>query len=150
MLLAGLTPTELIATTDDDFDLEQGRLAVSGNPGRVINLADSVVALFAGEQMLWSTETDSRLDSDDLEARLQLAALDGGLLEPGRIDAGVLRHTYLAYLVRQGIRLSELERVVGPMPPKVLVSYGSLSPEGPGMPLEQIERVYPVFETDRH
>ena len=71
-----------------------------------------------------------------------------------RLDAGIdgvidvttdcLRHTYVAFLVRQGIRFSELTRIVGYLPAEVLGAYSALSPRGSRFPREAIDVVYPA------
>ena len=68
-----------------------------------------------------------------------------GLVNPGEITPQALRHTYIAYLVRQGVRLSDLERVAGDMPPTVLAAYAAFSPPGPGTPLDSMEHDYPAL-----
>jgi hypothetical protein len=61
------------------------------------------------------------------------------------MTADALRHGYLAFLVRQGARITELERVGGSMPAGQLSAYAALSPAGPGKRLDAVERVYPAL-----
>jgi succinoglycan biosynthesis transport protein ExoP len=56
-----------------------------------------------------------------------------------------LRHTYIIFLVRQGIRLSDLSKITGDMPPAILAGYTAFSPPGSGMPLDSVERTYPAL-----
>ena len=56
-----------------------------------------------------------------------------------------LRHTYVAFLVRQGIRFADLARLVGPIPPEELAAYGALAPTGPRVAIDAIERVLPAL-----
>ena len=84
-------------------------------------------------------------DREELDARLQLAALEGELPESDRITAEDLRHTYLVYLVRQGMRLSELERIVGKMPSKTLLGYRQFYPDEAHGTLDEISSIYPLF-----
>ncbi len=83
---------------------------------------------------------DAPPDLDDL----RLLAHDAGLPLADQVDAAALRHTYRLYLVRQGMRLRELERVVGPEPRARLTALAAYSPKGPGKPLEDVELVYPL------
>ncbi|MDX2457948.1 MAG: hypothetical protein QNL87_10610, partial [Gammaproteobacteria bacterium] len=64
---------------------------------------------------------------------------------PAEITPKALRHTYIAYLVRHGVRLSDLERVTGYMPPTVLASYATFSPPGSGLSLDSVECDYPAL-----
>jgi hypothetical protein len=70
------------------------------------------------------------------------AAHDAGVEDAVEVTAAVLRHTYVAYLVRQGARLADIERVVGRLPPAAYTDYGRLSPPGAGVPLDRIETAY--------
>ena len=83
--------------------------------------------------------------SDDLAATITLAAVDAGLHEPERVNAETLQHSYLAYLVRQGVKLSEVNKIVGGISTTRLASYAQLSPAGPGKSLDEIELAYPLF-----
>jgi site-specific recombinase XerD len=86
------------------------------------------------------------LGAGDLEALLTCAAHDAGLVNPTEVTPQVLCHTYIAYLVRQGVRLSDLESITGYMPPTVLAAYATFSPPGSGMSLDSVERDYPALK----
>ena len=73
------------------------------------------------------------------------AAHDAGVPDAHDVDADVMRHTYISFLVRQGLRLSELEKAVGPVPPALFLHYRTLSPEGPGRSLDGVNCVFPAF-----
>ena len=79
----------------------------------------------------------------DLSAALVCAAVDSGLPDPQEITAEAIRHSYIAYLVRQGLRLSELEQVTGHLEPSVISSYGAYSPPQEGRHLAEIEMLHP-------
>lgn len=81
------------------------------------------------------------------EAQALLACLvhDAGLTHPDEVSPEQLCHTYRAFLVRQGLRLTELGRMVGYVPATVLANYKPLSPPGSGRSLEEIEWLYPAL-----
>jgi hypothetical protein len=81
-----------------------------------------------------------------LLARIPLLAHDAGLAHPAEVQAESLRHTYICYLVRQGVRLTEIERVIGRLPAAALARYGVYSPAGAAKPLDQIRLDYPAWE----
>lgn len=60
----------------------------------------------------------------------------------------------MAYLVRKGVKLSELDKVVGVMAPTVRTAYGVFSQPGAARSLDAIERVYTAlqhfFNTQAH
>jgi hypothetical protein len=77
---------------------------------------------------------------------LLFTAHDAGLTRPPDVTPESVRHTYLAYLVRQGVRLNDLPGLVGPVPPAMLAAYGVHSPPGSAVPLESVGSVYPALE----
>ena len=81
----------------------------------------------------------------DIDGLVACAAHDAGLMNAGEVTSETLRYTYLAYLVRQGARLAEIGELIGRIPPAAYREYGLLSPPGPGLPMEEIDPVYPVL-----
>jgi hypothetical protein len=81
----------------------------------------------------------------DLSAALVCAAVDSGLPDPQEITAEAIRHSYIAYLVRQGLRLSELEQITGHLEPSVISSYSAYSPPQEGRHLSEIELLHPAL-----
>jgi hypothetical protein len=76
---------------------------------------------------------------------LVCAAVDSGLPDADGITAEAIRHSYIAYLVRQGLRLSELEQVVGRLEPQIISSYRAYSPPQEGRHLHEIELLHPAL-----
>ncbi|HYE34346.1 integrase [Methylocaldum sp.] len=148
MLLSGLSLEEIAGLPAEKFDLADDRLHVDGKNARTLPLPRRL--------KIWLTESedspawgsfDTAPGADDLASFIACAAIDSGLTQPETIDAPALRHTYISHLVRQGIRLSELERVVGPLPAKTLAGYGRLSPPGPGLPADRVPLIYPALSS---
>ena len=63
----------------------------------------------------------------------------------GEVTAETLRHTYLAWLVRQGARFAEIGEFIGRLSPAAHHEYLLLAPPGPGRPMEEIDPVLPVL-----
>jgi integrase len=148
LLLNGVSPQELLLIDEDHIDLDSGRITIPGNPRRGLTLPASAEGLFTENDDSaagWKGANEIGLDMEELDARLQLAALEGKLPESHRITALDLRHTYLLYLVKQGIRLSELEGIVGKMPSKILLGYRNFTPDEADKSLDEISTVYPLF-----
>lgn len=70
------------------------------------------------------------MSGEDLATELLCAAHDAGLERPIEITPAALRHSYLAFLARQGIRLGDLGRLVGRLTPEQAGVYSALAPEG--------------------
>ena len=76
-----------------------------------------------------------------------MAAIDAGMPRPEEITAESIRHTYIVYLVRQGIRLGELSQIVGTLSPSAQLSYSQYSPARPGRNIEDLNKIHPVLES---
>lgn len=147
VLLCGLNIEEAVALQAEHIDLENRRLNLAGGNPRTLPLPRTLCGLFADARPLPAWRLDEEADTEELEALIACAAVDSGLPRPEEINAEALCHSHLLYLVRQGIRLSELERVVGPLPAKTLAWYGRFSPPGPGLRLEAIQLTHPVLRS---
>ena len=145
LLLSGLTLEEAAALTPEDFDLDHNTIQIQGSEPRVIAIADPLKALFERSVKLPAWHGNIPISVDDLAAIISLAAIDSGMPHPEEISAEAIRHTYIVYLVRQGLRLSELSQLVGHLSPTTQLSYSSYSPPRHGCSLREIEKTHPVL-----
>lgn len=147
LLLSGLSLEEAAALSAAQIDVENGRLRVGSAPVRELILAPRLRAWLAvsGMQPAWAATRPA--DPDELAAAIACAAVDCGIAEPASVDAESIRHTYIVFLVRQGLRLLQLERVVGRLGARTLAGYAPYSPPGAGLPLEAVTLVHPVLAT---
>ena len=113
---------------------------------RTLAISRTLKSLFAqsGDLPVW--DADKPASSDDLAAVLLCAAVDSGLPNPGEITAEAIRHSYIAYLVRQGLRLSDLEQITGYLEPSVISSYSAYSPPQQGRGIDDIELLHPALD----
>jgi polysaccharide biosynthesis transport protein len=144
LVLSGLTPAECVMLEARAIDLAAGTVQAPGD-GRVIRLSPALAALFAGHRPvpLWIDDPAGG-GAAGLLARIELLAHDAGLAHPAEVDAAAVRHTYICYLVRQGARLTEIERIIGRLPAAELARYAVYSPAGAAKPLAQVALVYPA------
>jgi succinoglycan biosynthesis transport protein ExoP len=145
LLLSGLTLDEAASLKTDQIDLEQGTITVTGSVPRTLTLNRAVKTLFAqsGNHPIWNA--NKLASSADLAAVLLCSAVDSGLPNPDEITAEAIRHSYIAYLVRQGLRLSDLEQITGYLEPSVISSYSSYSPPQKGCGIDNIELLHPAL-----
>jgi polysaccharide biosynthesis transport protein len=80
---------------------------------------------------------------DDVAAQVMCAAYDAGLDAADEVTPRTLRHTYLAYLLRQGVRFADLGRIVGRLPQNEMALYMRLASPQTRVPFEQIDPVLP-------
>ena len=147
-LFSGLTLDELASLKWSDVDTRSNLLTLPDD--RVHALIPPFADLLreaAGtlKEGYVASKRGTMLSTDDLAGLLAAAAHDAGLEQAESVDADMMRHTYISFLVRQGARLSELERVVGPLPPASFLHYRKLSPRGPGVHLSALNIVFPAF-----
>lgn len=142
-LLSGLTFEEATSLTAAQIDLETATLTVGGARPRTLTVSSSFKALLAqsGDRPAWDVDQSA----EDLAAALLCAAVDSGLPNPTEITAAAIRHSYITYLVRQGLRLSELEQITGQLEASVISSYSSYSPPQQGRSLDEIEWLHPAL-----
>ena len=153
LLLSGLNEEEVSAMTTGDIDLDSAELFVRGEHERKIAVASAITAVLSGclpeklsaDAPVFPDSSGEALGKIDLGALLSCAAHDAGLANPDEVTLQALRHTYLAYLVRQGVRLSDLGAIAGDMPPSELAAYTTYSPPGTGVSLDSVERIYPAL-----
>lgn len=151
-LLAGADREELAGLVWEDVDRDAGVLRVGGSSGRALPLAGALRAALEAAGLdddpppagpLLRDAQGRALGSDEVEGLLLCAAHDAGLDAPVEVTAAALRHTYLAYLVRQGVRFADLPAVVGSLPAAVLGAYSHLAPVGQRLAAGEVEWVYP-------
>jgi hypothetical protein len=110
---------------------------------RTLRIGNAFKSLFAqsGDGPAWDADNSS----GELSIALLCAAVDSGLPNPEELTAAAIRHSYIAYLVRQGLRLSDLEQITGYLEPSVISSYSSYSPPQQGRSIDDIELIHPAL-----
>ena len=68
--------------------------------------------------------------------------------EAETVTAEALRHSYLAFLVRQGIRFADIGRIAGELPSQALKAYMGLAPSHMRLALEQLRLTMPALEEE--
>ena len=121
LLLSGVSPDEALALRWSDVDLAGNRIHVGGGAARDIALHDSLRALLAARAPAARSEfvlgeEDRPPSRDTVNAQLLCGAHDAGIENAIEVTPDCLRHTYVAFLVRQGIRFADLTRLVGNLP----------------------------------
>ena len=148
-VLSGLTLEDLASLKWDDIDIEGGVMHLPD--GRVYTMQAPLRSLLARRgpgapgTVLFADPDGKPLTVADLEGLIACAAYDAGIGAAADITARVLRHTYVAFLVRQGLRMGELSRLVGHVPPLLFTAYGRLAPPGAHVSLNRIDAILPAL-----
>jgi integrase len=152
-LLSGLSAEELVALDWDQIDLDAGTIRVTGDSIRTLPLNDALRNLIAARRAsqpevagtLLHSPAGGPLSLDDIGSLVMYAAYDAGLDGADEATPRALRHTYLVYLLRQGIRFADIGRIIGRLPPHELSAYMRYAPSQPRRPLEQIDLTLPAL-----
>jgi len=152
-LLSGLSAEEIVALAWDQIDLDAGTIRVSGGSSRTLPLGDPLRRLLAArrafqpqaEGTVLRGPSGGPLPLHDVRSLVMYAAYDAGIDGADEVTLRTLRHTYLVYLLRQGIRFADIGRIVGRLPQEELAGYMRFAPSQPRRPLEQIDLVLPAL-----
>jgi len=154
LLLSGVSPDELVALRWGDVDLDRGVVRLAGVPARQIALPEALRQHLAAQPAHraedWLIAGPDRASMrDDIDAQLLCAAHDAGLADASDVTADCLRHTYIAYLLRQGIKFADLARLVGALPRAVLAQYSAISPAERRSSGGEVDTTYPPIRAAR-
>lgn len=152
-LLAGLTSEEVRGLRREHVDLDGRVIHVPGESARILTAAQPLLALLA-QRTLHGEPTEGPLLGDpqgrpltaeDVERLVVCAAQDACIEDAAAVTPEVLRHTYIAFLVRQGIRFADLAPFVGRLSTSSLAAYAPLSPPRMRVPAEAVDPVLPAL-----
>ena len=132
LLFNGLSLAEILMLAPENLNIQTSMIIIPQRRNVVMN---SSVAECLNSQSAcsdWPSE-------EEIDTLLCCTAIDCGLPEAQQLNAQTLRHTYLLFLVRQGIKLADLAKIVGSLTPSQLMELSRFSPAQPGLPLESIE-----------
>lgn len=144
LLLSGVSPYELPLLHKACFDRTAGRLEVPGANRRELSL-DAAVWRYIGAVVDDMDDARMALPVAELDRRLLDAAQAARLADPGGVTALALWHTYVVFLIRQGIDHAALVRRVGSVPQAVLATLIPYAPPGGNRPLDRIDLTYPTL-----
>ena len=144
LLLCGISPYELPLLHSSCFDRAADLVSIPGSSRRDIRLGAGV---WPRLEQVMATMDDAQmaLPVSELNARLVRAAQDAQLADPGSINALALWHTYVIYLIRQGIDASALAGRAGAVPSDVYAVLMHYAPAGGSRPLSTIDFTYPAL-----
>jgi uncharacterized protein involved in exopolysaccharide biosynthesis len=150
LLLSGISAEEALALERSDVDLARRVIKVRGASPREIEVSERLAALLPTGPTLPGTRVlavgaAGEPGVEDLGAALLCAAHDANVERAADVTPACLRHTYIAYLVRQGLRFADLTRIVGSLPAAALAEYSALAPPGARVGAEAVERVFPAL-----
>ena len=154
-LLCGLRAQEIAALKVSDLSAEADGtriLKVPGDSARTLPLVGPLSGLYAAadpaaqELPLIPAALGRPMQVDDIDAIVTSSAFDAGVEQPQSVTPESLRHTYVAFLVRQGLRFSDLSRIVGRMSADTLNALAPLAPAGERRAMAEVTRIMPAVQ----
>lgn len=150
-ILSGLSIEEAAALRSRHINLQTGIIHVQGESERTIPLSAKLKAAFshhdsATDESVWHDTNNNPLTVSDLTELISRAAHNSKLCNPSEINEQAIRHTYFAFLIRQGARMEDIERITGRLSRASIALYNIISPPGTGLPLDRIDTVYPTLQ----
>jgi site-specific recombinase XerD len=85
------------------------------------------------------------MTAEALASKLLVAAHDAGIEQAHELGPQALRHTFLAFLVRQGARFADITRVVGALDADLLSAYSQLAPPGARLEADAVQWAFPAL-----
>lgn len=149
-LLSGLQVEDILALRGRDIDPASRQIRL---PGRSAPLPEPLLSFLGpaaaeADAPVFRKTDGGGLTAEELEANVAFAAHDARLIQAEEVNAAALRHTYTAYLVRQGARFGDLGRLIGRLPAEAMAAYGPLAPPGAKRPIEEIDPVLPALRRE--
>ena len=153
--LSGITPEEALELRWRDVEPEGNVVHVGGACARSVEVNGAAARCLASgvgapDAPVLKGLGDQPATLESLSMQLLYAAHDAGLERPYEITPYALRHTYLAFLVRQGIRFADLAQLVGQLPAPVLAAYSGMAPAGARISRESVNCVFPDLDELEH
>ena len=151
LLLSGVTLDEALELRWSDVDLARGTLRAGGESGRELCFGGALRRLLETAPKVPGSEMLVRpaghpATRDSVDAQVLGAAHDAAIEDAPQVTSACLQHTYIAFLMRQGIRFADLTRLVGPLPAEAISAYSALSPTGARRDFAQIQVLYPALQ----
>ena len=164
LLLRGVTAEEALALKTGDVDTACRVVHVAGARPRDVALDSALDAALQAQSVrsasvqatsdpvtapaidgrLLATNDLEKPSLADLTTGLLYAAHDAGVEAPVEVTPEAIWHTGAAHLARQGIRMADLARALGPLTPQQAALYSSLAPTGKRLAWDEVAHLVPA------
>ena len=153
LMLSGLSTAEVSALRSEH--LGAGTIRIAGAAPRTLSIGGLLSDMLAASEAtqagmpLLHSLAGTALTEDNLDALVTCSAYDAGLERADEIVPRALRHTYVTFLVRQGMRFADIAQIVGRLPAEELAVYAALATPAPRIALEHAETILPALRNKR-
>ena len=128
LILHGVTQNELLSLQveqvgENGVEFNEPFARVAALPPQLMELLTRECAGKEPGQLIWTIP----LTLPDIEAAVINTAHDAGLSLPDQLNPRAIRHSYLTFLVSQGVRLNDLQNIAGYTEPGALAQYRNVN-----------------------
>ena len=146
LVLSGVNIKELLQIKLKNFVLENNTLEIQGPFARNIALSNEACVLVS-QVMQYKDAQGCIFDEDysieELSHLITNSAHDAALAEPEGISLEDLQHTYLTFLLEQGVKLNDLEKIAGYINPAQLSLY-RINRSSKQLEDVEVRTIYPI------
>lgn len=154
-LFNGLIKDDIVCLQWHHISLETGEIKTPGSSPRILQILPSYKSILEKgisfpvdpDLYLLQDEQGRSFSTEKLDEKIRNAARRANLDCPEDISSDVLRYTYIAFLARQGVSLSEIVERVGHIPAEFHDGFERLHPSGSIISIQNAEIEYPAFKT---
>lgn len=149
-LLHGVDATTLTDMDMSDWDAQGGVLNLPGQQSRRLPVSPAFqkrLSTYVDHSAVLPLlcHTDGRAMTEiDLQDLLLCLAHDAGIADSDSVSVDAMLHSYALWMVRQGLKLGDLQQLMSSALPQPLMDYRQYSPGGAARPLDEVERFYPL------
>ncbi|SIS73808.1 GumC family protein [Neptunomonas antarctica] len=137
-LLQGLSVREISELSKVKINTTESNFNVPGSPSRQLPISKKMAELI-----------DNNIDFDITESEaislINCAAFDAKIIDSSCVSAESIRYSYINFLIRQGIKLVDLEKVIGALPIQVVTEYTQLADKASQKKITEINLVHPLL-----
>lgn len=138
-LLQGLTIEEITQLKKLSFSDDMSSFNTPSNPIRTLPLSDRF-------SQLLSNNADINISEAEVTSLVSSAAYDAEIVEPSTLSADSIRQSYIMFLLQQGIKLADLEKVIGALPTHIINEFTNTAKTIKRNSLENISLIYPALK----
>lgn len=154
-LFNGLIKDDIVCLQWHHISLETGEIKTPGSSPRILQILPSYKSILEKgisfpvdpDLYLLQDEQGRSFSTEKLDEKIRNAARRANLDCPEDVSSDVLRYTYIAFLARQGVSLSEIVERVGHIPAEFHDGFERLHPSGSIISIQNAEIEYPAFKT---
>ncbi|PCI71813.1 MAG: hypothetical protein COB26_00945, partial [Piscirickettsiaceae bacterium] len=136
-LLQGLTINEITQLKQLSIDDSMTSFSPPSKPIRTLPLSDRLCTLL-------TNNTDIEISETEATSLVSSAAYDAELAEPETISIDSISQSYLTFLLQQGIKLADLEKVIGTLTTHTINQFTDIAKTVKRSNIEKINLIYPV------